>query len=417
MKIWIPSRSSIFAGLRGHKPRRYSAVTNSVERVNVCSGSSGDIAIDLYNIEELSSQNHLLVYLPPFSPAFTGEPVQLPKFLQRQPTAVINYRWYGFPPIYTKKTVASASTGGSDKEKLSPILHWPTPIHDALIGYSWIVKNLGPPEDVRRNVYLYGSYLGASLAMSLALTEAHPNERMAVQGCIALNGIYNWTKFLPDHPINNPPKPYRTLGRITPRQYDLHFQQLKYCVEVLFASPSGLFDPFASATMFFHSPPLLVPPDFTTSALSPKASPLANVSLPDPTTGEPRLVLKHPNKGHLIFPPKEFQLEIPATLLLHTEPPPLWHSHSKMPPKWNEKKGEMENNFKTQAKELATFMRGSIDRIELGTMFSWDDDYEKWVDDTVGKVQIHDVGPNPRKYELTERGEELAATWLQDKIS
>ncbi|KAF3061698.1 hypothetical protein GL218_03098 [Daldinia childiae] len=413
MRIWIPSRSLIFAGLRGHRPRRYSAVTNDVERVNVRVGSSGDTTIDLHNIAKLSSQNSLLVYLPPFSTAFTDTPAQLPKFIQGQPTAVINYRWDGFSPFRTRKSAASASTDKSDEE-FSPILSWPAPIHDVSMAYSWIAQNLGPSGYARRDVYLYGSYLGASLAMSLALTETYPYEQMAVRGCIAFNGIYNWTTFLPDHPINNPPKPGSTLEtKIPSRSNDPHFQELKQHVEALFVSPSGLFDPFASASLFFYTPGLLVPPDFTTSALSPEASFLANVSLPNPETGEPALVLKHPRKGRLFFPPTTSTLGIPQTLLLHTEPPPLPPPHLRR----NQRQRSKEDSFQIQARELGWYIHSRIFSMRRDEDFERDYDYDSWEYSDFETIRVRNVGSSSGDYRLNSKGEELAATWLEDHIS
>ncbi|KAI1662167.1 hypothetical protein F4813DRAFT_384879 [Daldinia decipiens] len=416
MRIWIPSRSLLFAGLRGHRPRRYSAVTSDVERVNIRVGLSGDMTIDLHNVAKSSPQSPLLVYLPPFSTAFTNTPAKLPKFIQGQPTAVINYRWHGFSPFGTRKGAAPASTGEPDKEEFFPILTWPAPLHDVLIAYSWIVENLRPDFDEKRDIYLYGSYLGASLAMSLALTESHIEEKIAVRGCIALNGIYNWTRFLPDHPFNNPPKPgskqSSTSKTIVSRSNDPHFQELKQHAEALFVSPSGLFDPFASATLFFYNPGLLVPPNFTTSALSPGASFLANISLPNGVTGKSTLILKHPRKHPLFFPPSTSGLEIPRTLLLYTKP-------STLPPSsFYEYVGRKnEDSFQTQAQELGWHMRSRTFEGMVNQEFPLNDAYHSWKDAATGRFQVHNVGSSSRDYTLNSKGEELAAIWLEDHTS
>ncbi|KAI0849762.1 hypothetical protein F5Y00DRAFT_49990 [Daldinia vernicosa] len=404
MRIWISSRRLIFAGLRGHKPRCYSAVTNNVERVNVRLGLTGGITIDLHNIAKASPQSPLLIYLPPFSTAFADKPAPLPKFIRGQPTAVINYRWNGFSPFQTRKPATPTSTDESDKEEFSPILSWPAPIHDTSAAYDWIVQNLGPSGYARRDIYLYGSYLGATLATSLALTETHPHAPVAVRGCIALNGIYDWTRFLPDHRMNNPPKRGTTLKGSVSRSNDPHFQELKQHVEALFVSPSGLFDPFASPTLFFRTPDLLVPPNFTTSALSPEASSLANVSLPNPMTGEPTLVLTHPSKKLLVFPPRTSTLKIPKTLLLYTKKP---SSLVRL---------KREDSFQTQAQELGWFMSGRVNKMGLDTRNKWDE-YDSWEDSDVGTVRVHNVGPSSGDYALNSKGEELAATWLEDHTS
>lgn len=154
-------------------------------------------------------------------------------------------------------------------------LHWPTPIHDVLFGYSWITQNLLPKYPKRKDVYICGSYLGASLAAGLALSESYPHARMAVRGLITYNGIYDWTTFLPDHPIHRPKGDDRILieSQLQKLNRDLdedsgpaatspiiaHYQRR---LEDLFGSPSGLFDNFASACLFFHTAGLFVPPTF-----------------------------------------------------------------------------------------------------------------------------------------------------------
>lgn len=154
-------------------------------------------------------------------------------------------------------------------------LHWPTPIHDVLFGYSWICQNLQPKYPQRKDVYICGSYLGASLAAGLALSESYPHARMAVRGLLAYNGIYDWTTFLPDHPIHRPKGDDRILieeqldklnrdldedgGPAATSPIIAHYQRR---LEDLFGSPSGLFDSFASACLFFHTAGLFIPPTF-----------------------------------------------------------------------------------------------------------------------------------------------------------
>ncbi|KAK3401948.1 hypothetical protein B0T20DRAFT_403038 [Sordaria brevicollis] len=170
--------------------------------------------------------------------------------------------------------------GEQEAEEEDPISitphHWPTPIHDVLFGYSWIIQNLQPPWPKRKDVYICGSYLGASLAAGLALTESYPHARMTVRGLLAYNGIYDWTTFLPDHPIHRPRGDDRILieerlhlklnrdldkeaGPAATSPVIAYYQRR---LEDLFGTPSGLFDNFASACLFFHTAGLFVPPTF-----------------------------------------------------------------------------------------------------------------------------------------------------------
>ncbi|EGZ68128.1 hypothetical protein NEUTE2DRAFT_74478 [Neurospora tetrasperma FGSC 2509] len=179
----------------------------------------------------------------------------------------------------SRETPNSKEEEGRPEEEEEDIsitpFHWPTPIHDVLFGYSWITQNLQPRYPQRKDVYICGSYLGASLAAGLALTESYPHARMAVRGLLAYNGIYDWTTFLPDHPIHRPKGDDRILieeqlhklnrdldkdaGPAATSPIIAHYQRR---LEDLFGSPSGLFDSFASACLFFHTAGLFVPTTF-----------------------------------------------------------------------------------------------------------------------------------------------------------
>ncbi|KAI1482098.1 hypothetical protein F4774DRAFT_371663 [Daldinia eschscholtzii] len=434
MRRWFWSRSLVVTGLRGRITRHYSAVANDVERISLTVGSSGSTIIDLHNTTDLSPQSPLLIYLPPFSTTYPDKPLQLPKFLRKTPTAVINYRWADISPFNAfriNKVKALVPTNRSNEEESSPpSLSWPVPIHDITIAYDWIIKNLSPPDNQRRNVYLYGSYLGASLAVSLALTETRPHERMAVRGCIAFNGIYNWTKFLRDHPINEPdpePDPDLEVQDDIMSRNDAHFRQMKQYTEALFVNPSHLFDSFASPSLFFFSPELLVPPNFTDSALSPGTSHFSHLAMED-GNGELILLFTHPRRRRLVFPPRTSTLQIPETLLLHTKPPPLSPASLKKWQQEKQKRPSLEypgNNFQSQAEELAKYMRASIDKSEVLRSFDHeqeggeeeDDGTDAWTKEAFRRIQTYNVGDITNNYTLSAKGGEIVAPWLETQFS
>lgn len=298
-----------------------------------------------------------------------------------------------------------------------PALGWPCPIHDTLLAYSWIVENLKPSTSARRHVYLYGSYLGASLATSVALTESHPHLQMGVRGCIAYNGIYNWTTFLPDHPVNKPPKAktVNVLEAILSSPRDPNFQQLQRHAEALFGSPANLFDSFASSCLFFRTPGLLVPRTFNTSAIgldvsvpcSPPASSLPGVDLLMPSA------FKAPQRRALAFPPRNSTLRIPEMLLLHSAPPPLPRLLRRR--SRGRKKELVGNHFQTQAEELAHVVRGSLAKL-LRQRMKWDEDLDDVGGEIQNRVQVHDVGLNDGSWELQGDGEKLATSWLDEHL-
>lgn len=264
---------------------------------------------------------------------------------------MVQYRWT--EPSAEETDVEDDAT--ADKKSVYRRFRpgWPAPIHDVLTAYTWIIDNLSPPADERRDIYVYGSYLGASLATSLALTEAHPGQQMAIRGCIAYNGVYDWTVFLPDHPVNDeliePPILHN----------DPSFQELKRNIRKLFNKPGNLFDPFASSCHFFHTGGLLVPHKFNETAIS-----QVIIDLTDPAELEKlsdediwRLMPRtHPRKEPLIFPPPGSTLKIPDMLLLYDAPPPPPPSQVKR----RLKKNHYETLFEAQAQEMTSLIQREI---------------------------------------------------------
>ncbi|KAI2468357.1 hypothetical protein F4781DRAFT_398542 [Annulohypoxylon bovei var. microspora] len=415
MRRWIPTRGSILLGFRRRNSRCFSVAVNNVERVSFRSGSSGIVTIDLHNIAKVSSPDPLLIYLPPYSTAFSDRPAELPRFIQRRPTAVINYRWVGYPLFEDTGSHASESEEESSEDEWSH-LSWPSPIHDTARAYDWIVENLGPSAYTRRDVYVYGSYLSASLAISLALTETHPHARMGIRGCVAYNGIYNWTTFLPDHRMNQAPKhgPRNILEEILgPPAEDPEFLELRQHAKELFVKPDNLFDPFVSSCLLFHTPGLFVPPDFNATALAPADLLPEDLALLPEDAPELFMPTKSPRKSPLVFPPRKSTLKIPEALLLHSTPPPPPPSLFR---RWQRRKKNLGNNFKTQAEDLAGLMRRSIDKVELKERFKWDNDFDSWENEAARRVQLEDVGFSTGDFELGSKGEELAAAWLEDHM-
>ncbi|KAI0439671.1 hypothetical protein F4803DRAFT_28169 [Xylaria telfairii] len=380
---------------------------HNAERIIVPVGSSGSVKIDLHNLAKVSSSEPLLIYLPPFCTANPASDLsQLPRFAQRHATAVIHYRWRS--PWPEEAPVEDDASDGEEPvyQRFHP--GWPVPVHDTLKAYTWIIENLVPTtsRSARRDIYVYGSYLGASLATSLALTEAHPHERMAVRGCVAYNGIYNWTMFLPDHPINKLPKSVSRnfLEDILTLPGDPDFHEMKQMASELFNKPDDMFDPFASSCLLFHTPGLLVPPSFDESALTPLSSLIDMPWLPEEAV-EQLMPLKQPRRSPLVFPPRKSTLKIPEMLLLHDTAPPL--PPSLMRRRQRRKKENHVNNFRTQAEQLASLMRRSINKIELKERMKWDEDMQDCDDEADRRVQVHDVG---------DRSDEVAAAWLGDQM-
>ncbi|KAI1260148.1 hypothetical protein F5Y18DRAFT_261631 [Xylariaceae sp. FL1019] len=399
--------------------RPLSTVSTSLydaERIRVPVGSSGSVNIDLHNLAKVSSSvEPLLIYLPPFSNAGpVTNLAQLPRFAQKHATAVIHYRWT--EPSWEDAVEDDKALDNEDPFRKPFRVGWPAPVHDTLKAYSWIVENLAPANYTRRDIYVYGSYLGASLATSLALTEAHPHERMGVRGCIAYNGIYNWTMFLPDHSMSKSAMPRNFFEEILHTPGDPDFQELKKMAGEWFLTPDNLFDPFASPCLFFHTPGLHVPPSFDESALqdSESSAEATWVSDDDDEVPIPRPT-KSPRKSPLVFPPRKSTLKIPEMLFLHDTPPPLPPSQLRRQQRRTKK--NFGNNFRTQADELAGLMRKSVNRVELRDRLKWDQEYDEWDDEAHRRIQVLDVGHNDPFTEVGAKGSNAAAAWLEEKAS
>ncbi|KAI1178368.1 hypothetical protein F4777DRAFT_538471 [Nemania sp. FL0916] len=380
---------------------------HSGERIAVRVGSSGSVNIDLHNLAKVSSPEPLLIYLPPFSTAAPSNNLALlPRFTQKYALAVIHYRWT--EDSSTGKSVVEGASDDDETFHQRFVPRWPAPIHDTLKAYSWIVENLAPKTYTRRDIYVYGSYLGASLATSLALTEAHPHERMAVRGCVAYNGVYNWTMFLPDHSVNKLPQPLSNnfLAEFISTPRDPNFHELKQMADRLFHKPDDMFDPFASSCLFFQTPGLLIPPSFNETAIHPLSS-LADLSwLPEGTLDMLFMPPKHPRRSPLVFPPRKSTLKVPEMLLLHDPAPSLPPSFLRR--RQRRTKHNYGNNFRTQAEALASLARRSINKIELKERMKWDEDMDENSDEAERRIQVVDAGIH---------GDGSITAWLEDRMS
>ncbi|KAK2002297.1 hypothetical protein LX36DRAFT_568450 [Colletotrichum falcatum] len=381
-------------------------------------------ASHLHNVARHAPSTPLVVYIPPFSPAPGTRPV-VPRFLHPYPTAVINYRWSALAPSRQQPP----GTVGQEHDFTTP-LQWPTPLHDTLAGYTWITQNLRPPSGVRRNVYVYSSHAGASIAASLALTESHHHERMAVRGLVAWNGIYNWSMFLPDHRVNKPAT--ARSKNMPPRPEEgspLHELQAK--MPELFRAPVDLLDPFASPSLFFQTAGMVVPPTFTqaaavTSFLDQLSSATSGVKPSDilGLVGGPSAA---PRRSALMFPPRKSTLKLPSTLLLYDSPPAEPAPQRRARKTASSLAGELASGtarrrrrqvgghtFRAQTAELAGLMRRSLEKLEFKARAAWDEDFDE-AGEAERRVSVVETGDN-EGLELGEQGQEAVREWLEDRI-
>jgi hypothetical protein len=281
-------------------------------------------------------------------------------------------------------------------------------------AYHWLTSNLGPLDHTRRDIYVYGSYVGGSLATSLALTQTTPHAKFGVRGIACFNGIYNWTMFLPDHPFHrkkSTKSTSMTKALTTPPPPLVHGAQMEELLSSmpdLFHKPADLFDVFASPSLFFHSPGLHIPSSFAQSGRS-MVDELVKRSLAedDNAASQELLMMKPARKSHLIFPPRDSTLKLPRTLLMHTDPTATTDA---------EKKRRKKYTFETQAEELADLMRRSIEKVEFKERQKWDDSMDSWEEAARQRVQVRSVGGETDSIDLPGVGKEALVNWLEATV-
>ncbi|KAJ5669600.1 hypothetical protein N7462_010670 [Penicillium macrosclerotiorum] len=167
-----------------------------------------------------------------------------------------------------KPELEQCDSAGYSRER---IYRYPTPVHDTLAGFDWIQANLRPAR-----IGVFGSHIGGSLALMLALTEPQ-----SVHAVAALEPICDWpgldeyciSKGLgKDRGIDNandrgllPSKIKRrriSKKKISPMRAPPDLVPLLEARERFFASPERYFDSFASPILFLRSAGRDVPQAF-----------------------------------------------------------------------------------------------------------------------------------------------------------
>ncbi|KAL3476214.1 hypothetical protein BJX99DRAFT_228406 [Aspergillus californicus] len=129
---------------------------------------------------------------------------------------------------------ASISQSQPEKKMSSSYNYYPTPVHDTLTAFDWVLENLQPAR-----LGVMGKHIGGSLALMLALTEPG-----SVHAVAAIEPICDWTSL----------DEYCTLAskrkaQCAPRD----LQALLRARGEFFTSAQKYFDPFASPILFLRS--------------------------------------------------------------------------------------------------------------------------------------------------------------------
>lgn len=165
-----------------------------------------------------------------------------------------------------------AKIAGLDKDRARTLYRYPTPVHDTLAGLDWILQNIRPEQ-----LFVFGSNIGGSLAISLALTESDHIHAVAThepvcdwtsldEHCImdqeilteTENSTYQTSKVIAEdfeHEQKPPAKSVQVKqnSRRKKKAAPSDLVSLLKTRECLFDSPSKYFDAFASPMLFLRS--------------------------------------------------------------------------------------------------------------------------------------------------------------------
>ena len=161
--------------------------------------------------------------------------------------------------------------------RLSKERRYPTPVHDVLAGYDWVVLNLvrGLYHDQERsgpgNVAVCGEFLGGSLAAALALTECNTH-KTGVRAAVFGNPTSDWTAMYQVKARDREGSKAREASSVKKKRIarlsswdgnafstTLPAASLLKMRGELFRLSEDYFDPFASPALFFRTPSSSVP--------------------------------------------------------------------------------------------------------------------------------------------------------------
>ncbi|KAJ5583304.1 Alpha/beta hydrolase fold-3 [Penicillium sp. DV-2018c] len=236
---------------------------------------TGTISSEHDGISDPKLDHHKRSELDYYNLAYTASPQHVLASTTSAVVVTVNYR---LGDIKTEKNTTSSTTLPSAKLPLSkdPIqpltfYKYPTPVHDTLSAFDWIQSNLNPSR-----LAIFGTHIGASLALMLSLTEHRSIEAVA-----AIEPICDWPSLddyctretetessVPEQKqeqeqetSHNPSTPkHKRQPRKKTAPPDL--VPLLHAREQFFSKPERYFDAFASPILFLRSAGRDVPRSF-----------------------------------------------------------------------------------------------------------------------------------------------------------
>ncbi|KAI9739072.1 MAG: hypothetical protein M1834_007285 [Cirrosporium novae-zelandiae] len=210
--------------------------------------------------------------------------------------------------------------------RLSQTQKYPTPVHDVLAGYDWVLKHFVPTvtnPNIKIKLGVCGELVGGGLALTLALTESWV-ERHGIKAVAVGNPITEWQ--FPDTLLMDEQKdahqqseggleePHKIRRVYKKRTSWTMFgsnplfssKQLLSLRRAVFQNAPAIFDPFASPLYFLRTPGLEIPTwhDIPVDALT------------SPELREEDDLIIRRRKVARYFPPRDSDLRIPPTRIL-----------------------------------------------------------------------------------------------------
>lgn len=246
--------------------------------------------------------------------------------------------------------------------RLSVRDRYPTPVHDVLAGYDWVLNHLVPHRAIIRRgrsanhtakIGVCGELIGGGLASMLALTECRPDGPHIAAAAVNepfTDWIFPEPKTPPGDPTAAPTSKKGKRERAEPsfltfaRNGILNADDILKARRTLFRNAEDYFDPFASPILFFRTAGASVPPrppinpldefaelaqyereDFAREQLKLSAlSNLAPYTTPVPrSASETEAMEKSPRKSFKRFPPAGSGLRLPDTHIIFGDTSPL----------------------------------------------------------------------------------------------
>ncbi|KAL4882100.1 hypothetical protein BJY04DRAFT_217791 [Aspergillus karnatakaensis] len=158
----------------------------------------------------------------------------------------INYR-LGLLPYTESQVPQHLRLPDTEPRPQHLIYQFPTPVHDTLTGFDWVLENLNPAR-----IGVIGTHIGGSLALMLALTEPR-----TVNAVAAIEPVCDWSSL--DEFCTSPNSPYLRRKRTN---FPKDLVPLLQARERFFSAAEKYFDSFASPILFLRSAGKYVPKVF-----------------------------------------------------------------------------------------------------------------------------------------------------------